>query len=43
MENKNSFGMAVGCTLTCSKYVMLNVEARLVDEESFTVSGDIRF
>ncbi len=43
MESKNNFGMALGCTLTNSKYCMLNVEARLFDEESFTVSGDIRF
>jgi hypothetical protein len=43
MENKNSLGMALGCTLTNSKYFMLNIEARLFDEESYTVSADIRF
>ncbi len=47
--NSNQFlardpvGVYLGCGLSTGKYVMLNIEGRLVDEEAITVSGDIRF
>ncbi|MBX9744445.1 MAG: hypothetical protein K2X08_04465 [Chlamydiales bacterium] len=42
-KNRNSVGVFLGCALSSAKYFMLNVEARLLDEEAVTVSGDIRF
>lgn len=41
--NRIPIGVFIGCSLSSSKYFMLNVEGRLVDEEAVTVSGDIRF
>lgn len=43
MKNKNAGGMAIGCTFSNGKYFMLNAEARLFDEEAFTVSGEFKF
>lgn len=43
MKNRNVVGMAVGCTFSNGKYFMLNAEARLFDEEAFTVSGEFKF
>ena len=43
MKNKNSVGMALGCTFSNHKYFMLNAEARLFDEQAFTVSGEFKF
>ena len=42
-ENRTPVGFYLGCTLSTGKYFMLNLEARLVDEEAVTVSGDFRF
>lgn len=42
-KNNNPVGLVLGCSLSNGKYFMLNLEARLVDEEAITVSGDIRF
>lgn len=42
-ENRIPVGVYVGCTLSTGKYFMLNLEARFVDEEAITVSGDLRF
>lgn len=41
--NKVPVGLYLGCTLSTGKYFMLNVEARLIDEEAFSLSGDFRF
>ena len=43
MRNRMPVGMIVGCTLSTGSYFMLNVEARLIDEEAATISGDLRF
>jgi hypothetical protein len=42
-DNRYPIGVFIGCSLTTSKYFMLNVEGRLVDEEAVTISGDVRF
>ncbi len=42
-ENRIPVGLYIGCTLSNGQYFMLNVEARLIDEEAVTVSGDFRF
>ena len=42
-KNKIPVGVFIGCGLSSSKYFMLNIEGRLVDEEAVTVSGDIKF
>lgn len=41
--NEIPVGMYLGCTLSMGKYFMLNVEARLIDEEAFSLNGDFRF
>ncbi|HSX10293.1 MAG TPA: hypothetical protein VLF94_01055 [Chlamydiales bacterium] len=43
LKNRNPVGLYLGCSLSTGKYVMLNVEGRLIDEEAVTISGDIRF
>ncbi|MES2273003.1 MAG: hypothetical protein V4487_02290 [Chlamydiota bacterium] len=40
---RSPFGFYLGCSVSARKYFMLNLEARLVDEEAITVSGDFRF
>jgi hypothetical protein len=42
-KNRTPVGVVIGCSLSTSKYFMLNVEGRLVDEQAVTISGDIRF
>lgn len=42
-KNRVPLGIFIGCGLSSSKYFMLNVEGRLIDETAVTVSGDIRF
>lgn len=42
-DNRNAVGMVIGCSLSTGKYFMLNLEARLIDEEAATISADIRF
>ncbi len=42
-KNITPVGLVLGCSLSNGKYFMLNLEARLVDEEAITVSGDFRF
>lgn len=42
-KNRNPVGLVLGCSLSTGKYFMLNLEARLIDEEAVTVSADIRF
>ncbi|KPK33138.1 MAG: hypothetical protein AMS24_02175, partial [Chlamydiae bacterium SM23_39] len=43
MKSKNNFGMALGCSLSSSKYFLLNAEVRLIDEEAVTINGEFRF
>ncbi len=43
MKRNYHFGLYLGCTLSNAKLFMLNLEARLIDEEAFTISGDIKF
>ena len=42
-KNRVPVGLYLGCGLSTGKYFMLNIEARLIDEEAVTVSGDLRF
>ncbi len=42
-ENQIPVGVNLGCTLSTGKYFMLNLEARVIDEEAVTISGDFRF
>jgi major outer membrane protein len=42
-KNTTPVGLYLGCTLSTGRYFMLNLEARLIDEEAITVSGDFRF
>ncbi len=42
-KNRAPLGIFIGCGLSSSKYFMLNIEGRLIDETAFTVSGDIQF
>lgn len=43
LTNRIPVGMVVGCSLSTGKYFMLNLEARLINEEAATISADIRF
>lgn len=43
LKSKNRYGMALGTSFSNRKYFFLNIEVRLIDEEAFTVSGDIKF
>ena len=43
MKNENNFGLSLGITLSCKKYFMLNLETRLIDEEAFTIQGEVKF
>jgi len=42
-KTKCPIGLDLGCALSTSKYFMVNVEARLINEEALTISGDLRF
>lgn len=42
-KNRIPAGIYLGCTLSTGKYFMLNVEARVIDEEAVSLSGDFRF
>ncbi|MDE3045031.1 MAG: hypothetical protein KGJ02_00070 [Verrucomicrobiota bacterium] len=42
-KNRTPVGVCIGCSLSTSKFFMLNVEGRLIDEEAVTISGDFRF
>ena len=43
MNNKNKYGMVLGVALTNGKIFMLNIEARLIDEEAATITGEFKF
>lgn len=42
-ENETPVGVYLGCALSSGRYFMFNIEARLVDEEAVSVTGDFRF
>lgn len=42
-KNNLPVGMNLGCTLSSGSYFFLNVEARVINEEAVTVSGEIQF
>lgn len=43
MDNRRKFGLFLGCTLLARKYVDLNFEGRLVDENAFSATLAFRF
>jgi len=43
MKKRDHFGVYVGCSLSNGKYFMMSVEARFIDEEGISVTGDIKF
>jgi len=43
MKNRKNVGVFLGCGLTTSKIFALNIEARLIDEEAFSIVGEFRF
>lgn len=43
MKSQERVGLALGCSLTASKVVDLNLEVRLFSEESLTIAGNIKF
>lgn len=43
MKNRDNFGIYAGCSLSNSKYFMLTLEARFIDEEAISVAGEMRF
>lgn len=42
-KNIEKFGLVVGCGISTGKKVDLNLEARMFNEEAFTVAGNIKF
>jgi len=42
-ENRTPVGIFIGCGISNSRYFMLNIEGRLIDEDAVTISGDLRF
>lgn len=43
LQNRDPVGLYLGCGLSNGKYVLFNIEGRLIDEEALTFSADIRF
>ncbi len=42
-KNRQPVGLYLGCGLSNGDYFMCNIEGRLIDEESITLSADFRF
>lgn len=42
-ENRVPVGIFIGCGISNSRYFMLNIEGRLIDEDAVTISGDLKF
>ncbi len=42
-QTSNPVGINIGCTLSTESYFLLNLEARLIDEEALSLSGEFRF
>ena len=42
-KSDKPIGMAIGCSLTTTDKFLLNLEARLFDEEAVTITGELRF
>ena len=43
MENRRNWGLFLGCTVLACRYFDLNVEGRLIDENSFSGTMGFRF
>lgn len=43
MKNRIYVGMALGCTVSMGSYFDMNVEARLVDQLSFSAAANVKF
>ena len=43
MKNRRKVGMMLGCGVSNGKYFLLNIEARLFDEDAASVTGEFRF
>ncbi len=43
LHSRTPVGIFLGCGLSPGTRVIINVEARLIDEQAVTVSGDLRF
>lgn len=43
MRNADRFGMAVGCAISSGKMVDINLEARLISEQSITAAANVKF
>lgn len=42
-SNRKKFGIAIGTTISTGSIFDLSVEAQLIDQEAFTLTGEIRF
>ena len=42
-KNRHYFGLALGTALTTGRLFSLNVELRVIDEQSLTLAGNLRF
>ncbi|NGX56523.1 MAG: Major outer membrane porin [Candidatus Anoxychlamydiales bacterium] len=43
MKSRNKFGLYLGTSLSNSKYFLLTIEARLIDEEAISIFGELKF
>jgi len=43
MKNRKNWGCTLGCGITNGKFFACNLEARLINEEAVTISGEFRF
>lgn len=43
MKNRERIGLILGCSLTASRVVDLNIEVRLFDEEAVSIAGNMKF
>ena len=43
LSNRDHFGLVLGCTLTTGKYLDINVESRMIDEQAVSLAGNIKF
>ncbi len=42
-ESRFPVGLFLGCSIIAAKSFFMNLEARVIDEEAFTISADLRF
>lgn len=43
LMNRDPVGLYLGCGLSSGKYLMINLEGRLIDEEAISLTADLRF